>query len=199
MDDDELWKHITRSVEPIDKSDITYQDVPDFSDLLMGNDYKSSSANKPSKKKKVKVGSTNSAFEKSKNTSLDALLMQTALTEPAKNQSHVQIDKRTEKRVRKGEMPIDGTLDLHGLRLENAHNKLRQFILSSYQQRKRCLLVVTGKGKRSEDGIGVIKASFPVWLSAPDLSDKVLQFYPAQPKHGGEGAFYVFLRRQRTQ
>ena len=65
------------------------------------------------------------------------------------------------------------------------------------------MLVVTGKGKdRDEPGPiptprGVLRHRVPQWLALPPLSQAVLQVTPAHISHGGEGAYYVYLRRGR--
>ena len=115
-----------------------------------------------------------------------------------------EIDRRTEEKIRKGKMPIDAKLDLHGMSQTQAYQALETFIKKSVEQQKRCLLVVTGKGKAnstSDDwitpGQGVLKQKVPEWLQTSTLKNSVLNFYPAMPKHGGTGALYIYLRRQR--
>jgi DNA-nicking Smr family endonuclease len=63
------------------------------------------------------------------------------------------------------------------------------------RRNKRMLLVVTGKGR---DGVGVLRQSLPLWLNAPSIRPFVLAFDVASRKDGGEGAFYVLLKRQRA-
>lgn len=104
------------------------------------------------------------------------------------------IDRRTHDRVRRGERKIEARLDLHGLRQEEAHDRLMAFIGKSYAAQKRMLLIITGKGVRGE---GVLRSSLRHWLMSSDLSGKILAIEPAQIKDGGSGAFYVFLRRER--
>lgn len=117
------------------------------------------------------------------------------------------LDKRTEARLRKGKMKIDSTLDLHGMGQSEAHRALIAFISRSYEQQKRCLLVITGKGKARDNTNedhwlspprGVLKARTPDWLSDERLRNYVLKAVPAQPKDGGDGALYVLLRRKRS-
>ena len=55
----------------------------------------------------------------------------------------------------------------------------------------QCVLVITGKGRGGE---GVLRAQLPRWLSQPDLRPLVSRLAPAHARHGGSGAFYVFLR-----
>ena len=113
------------------------------------------------------------------------------------------MDKKNFKKLVKGKMEIEGTIDLHGLTADQAKIKLITFINHSYSLGKRLLIVITGKGKhKGFDEFqrpinGVLRQNLPEWLSGPSVSNKVLQVTQAQPKHGGAGAFYVYLRRQR--
>ena len=101
------------------------------------------------------------------------------------------IDRRTNDRLRRGKMQIEGRLDLHGHSQESAHRALNAFIDAAHGQGKRCVLVVTGKGK------GILQSAVPRWLNEPFLRPKVLSIEYAQQKDGGTGALYVLLRRQR--
>jgi len=105
------------------------------------------------------------------------------------------IDRRTADRMKKGEMSIDGTIDLHGLIQDAAYLALHRFVLASAEMERRCLLVVTGKG--SKVGAGVLRSQVPRWLNEPALRPFVLAFSYAQPRHGGDGALYVLLKRRR--
>ena len=105
------------------------------------------------------------------------------------------IDRRTAERMKKGDMDIDGRLDLHGMMQDTAHSALRGFVMASSEMGRRCLLVITGKGNR--EGTGVLRREVPRWLNEPSLRPFVLAFSYAQPRHGGEGAIYVLLKRRR--
>ena len=117
--------------------------------------------------------------------------------------SSPNMDKKNFNKLLKGKMEIEGTIDLHGLTADQAKIKLIAFIDYSYTLGKRLVIVITGKGKhKGYDEFqrpinGVLRQSLPDWLSGPSVSDKVLQVTQAQPKHGGTGAFYVYLRRKR--
>ncbi len=112
-----------------------------------------------------------------------------------------------EKRVRRGQVTIDGRLDLHGLNQTDAQAALIGFIERGAQRGARCLLVITGKGAGEEaagsyapwwrEAPGVIKRRCPEWLADPALSKFVSGTAPAHRRHGGEGAMYVFLRTSR--
>jgi DNA-nicking Smr family endonuclease len=91
-------------------------------------------------------------------------------------------------------MAIDRRLDLHGMTQERAHAALDRFVRGAWTDGARMLLIITGKGS---DGEGVLRRSLPQWLNAGEHAPRVLRMETAQPKHGGGGAFYVLLRRQR--
>ena len=122
-----------------------------------------------------------------------AIVERKNLAPVSKGQSS-ELDRRTEDRLRRGQMSIEGTLDLHGLNQSEAQEALRRFILEAVSQDKRCVLVITGKGR---SGPGVLRQNVPIWLNEEPLEGLVLKSYPAKPKDGGEGALYVYLRRRR--
>lgn len=105
------------------------------------------------------------------------------------------IDRKTADRVRKGEIRTEARLDLHGLNIDSARSALLQFIKTSYATEKRCVLVITGKGRAS--GTGTIRREFPLWLEDSAIKPFILSVSPAQPKDGGTGAFYIYLRKKK--
>jgi DNA-nicking Smr family endonuclease len=107
------------------------------------------------------------------------------------------IDRRTAERLRKGRMDIDRRLDLHGLTQEAAHAALDRAVATAWRDGVRVLLVITGKGSM-KDGGGVVRRNLPRWLAVGANAPRVLRIESAQPQHGGAGAFYVLLRRQRS-
>lgn len=115
----------------------------------------------------------------------------------------VQMDSKAFARMKRGKLKPEGKLDLHGMRVDTAHPALIRFILSAQASGKRLVLVVTGKGKhRDEPGPiptprGVLRNQVPQWLALPPLAQAVLQVAPAHVSHGGDGAYYVYLRRIR--
>ncbi len=111
---------------------------------------------------------------------------------------HREVDRRTAQKLKKGRYPVDVTVDLHGLTQDAAHKRMRTVLLNAHARQQRCVLVITGKGKSGE-GTGVIKRRVPEWLNEPALRAIILRTETAQPEHGGSGALYVLLRRQRTQ
>ncbi|NOX74577.1 MAG: DNA mismatch repair protein MutS [Alphaproteobacteria bacterium] len=114
------------------------------------------------------------------------------------------MDKRNFERLKKGKLQVDGRIDLHGMTLAEAHPALNGFVRDAHADGKRLLLVITGKGGTVRPDIGgmpsrrgVLKSQVPQWLSMAPLSPLVLQVTQATQKHGGAGALYVYLRRQR--
>jgi len=106
------------------------------------------------------------------------------------------VDKRLAERLRRGQLPIEGKLDLHGLTQEEAHDQLAGFIAISQKQGRRCILVVTGKGLWRE-GAGILREMVPRWLNERPNRARVLAVTQAQPQHGGAGALYILLKRLR--
>ena len=119
------------------------------------------------------------------------------------NKAPVQMDKKAFGRMKRGKLMPEGRIDLHGMTLDRAHPALSRFILSAHKNGKRLVLVITGKGKMRDEGgpipvrHGVLRHQVPQWLGMAPLSSVVLQVTQAHVSHGGGGAYYVYLRRQR--
>lgn len=115
----------------------------------------------------------------------------------------VQMDAKSFSKMRRGKMGPEDTIDLHGMTIDQAHPALIDFVLRGHMRGFRLLLVITGKGKRSDDAgpiprqIGVLRHNVPSWLRMAPLGPLVLQVTEAHLKHGGGGAYYVYLRRKR--
>lgn len=108
------------------------------------------------------------------------------------------LDRRTADKLRRGKIPIEAVLDLHGLHQGAAQAELFRFLQISAEAGRRCVLVITGKGSRAGSGeSGVLRRMLPLWLGLAPVSGLVLAHSPAHPRDGGEGAFYVLLRRKR--
>ncbi len=115
----------------------------------------------------------------------------------------VQMDKRQFQRMSRGKLEPDARIDLHGMTLAQAHGALNGFILRAYASGLRLVLVITGKGKTlADDGPiprrqGALKHDVPHWLRMAPLGPVVLEIREAHLRHGGAGAYYVYLRRAR--
>jgi DNA-nicking Smr family endonuclease len=112
------------------------------------------------------------------------------------------MDRRTFQRIKRGKSKPDARIDLHGMTVAVAHPALTSFVLKSHAAGHRLLLVITGKGRGGEDDDpvpvrrGILRQQVPHWLTIPPLASVVLQVEPAHDRHGGSGAFYVYLRRR---
>lgn len=140
-----------------------------------------------------------------------------ALPPPEEKHTH-QMDRRNALRLRRGQMEIDATLDLHGRSQAEAHGALNAFLAEAAMRGDRCTLVITGKAPllSRDSGLedqgwdeetsagdlrierrGVLRRMLPRWLSEPQNHARVIAWHPARGRHGGGGAFYVLLRRTR--
>ena len=115
----------------------------------------------------------------------------------------VRMDHGTHKKMRRGKLKPEARIDLHGMTLAQAHPVLIRFILGAHDDGLRLVLVITGKGKDRDDPgpipirRGVLKHQVPNWLHMPPLGRVVLDIREAHIRHGGTGAYYVYLRRAR--
>lgn len=115
----------------------------------------------------------------------------------------VRMDRRAHRDLTRGKLAPEGRIDLHGMTLAEAHPELIRFVMNAHRSGKRLVLVITGKGKRVDDHgpvpqrVGVLRHQVPHWLTQPPLGTVVQQIAPAHLKHGGMGAYYVYLRRGR--
>lgn len=110
------------------------------------------------------------------------------------------MDRRAHRRIRSGHTPIDASLDLHGKNRREAFAALRAFIRRSAAEGKSVVRVITGRGRRIwewDKQDGVLHSSLEEWLAHKDIAPYVIR--PPQPAgigHGGEGAWYVRLRKR---
>ena len=115
----------------------------------------------------------------------------------------VQMDQKAFGRLRRGKLKPEARVDLHGMTVAQAHPVLMGFILRSAGAGHRLVLVITGKGKHRDDGgpiptrFGVLRHQVPQWLSMAPLGGLVMQITESHIRHGGQGAYYVYLRRTR--
>ncbi len=109
---------------------------------------------------------------------------------PARNPE--MLDVRIERNLSLGDVMIEAKLDLHGKTEAAAHKALQEFIEKQHNLNRRMLLVITGKGK---DGASVLRTNLPRWCEIPPLQGSILAVRTAAPHHGGEGAYYLLLKK----
>ena len=97
-------------------------------------------------------------------------------------------------------------LDLHGFSLVEANKIVKNFIINSFNSGYKKLLIVTGKGLRSKshdnpylsENLSVLKYSVPEYIkNNENLSNKISKISTADPKDGGDGAIYIFLKNNK--
>lgn len=119
--------------------------------------------------------------------------------------------RRAARRIVRNPETIDARIDLHGMRQREAYPALKGFLRASQARGHRLVLVITGKGSARdlhqpdhgdweapplhEAPRGVLRRLVPEWLAKPEFREVVVSVSPAHPRHGGEGALYICLRR----
>ncbi|MCR9136943.1 MAG: Smr/MutS family protein [Alphaproteobacteria bacterium] len=104
------------------------------------------------------------------------------------------IDGPVHRKLARGRLPLEASLDLHGLTQNQAFAMLHGFLTRARQKGLRHVLVITGKGT-SYGSDGALRRAVPIWLRGPELKDIASGFKPAARGHGGDGALYVRLRK----
>ena len=122
-----------------------------------------------------------------------------------RSEHKIEINKNN-KKLRKGKIPIDKKIDLHGLSLMSAKDVFEQTILECFKKNLRCLLFITGKGLKTEAGQGLsdarlyhgkIRNDFVGWTEDARHSKIILNVQQASAQYGGDGAFFVYLRKKK--
>jgi DNA-nicking Smr family endonuclease len=102
------------------------------------------------------------------------------------------LGRRGKQRIARGRDAIEARLDLHGLTQSEAHGELSRFLRIASAQEAKLVLVITGKS-------GVLRQQVPQWLGLPEFRGLVIGFETAGKIHGGDGALYVRVRRNRPR
>lgn len=165
------WARVVKSVKPIGDTAITF-DLPDEEIAAPKEDRRAEGdVPHPNRPRPYKVQKKNS------------------------QRRGTPADRGKEKKVRRGQTSISATLDLHGHTQVTAAAALESFLARHRRQGARCVLVITGKGKLGE---GVLRRRFMDWITSKEASPIVSGYAQAHQRHGGSGAFYVFLRRANS-
>ncbi|WP_437606506.1 Smr/MutS family protein [Sorangium sp. So ce834] len=107
----------------------------------------------------------------------------------------LDVDPRELRRLRRARYAVDGTLDLHGLRLEAAREAVEAFICKRQRDGDRVVAIVHGKGNHSPGGHAVLRGEIAAWLSHGRVARHVAAFATAPDAEGGAGAVLVLLAR----
>ena len=102
------------------------------------------------------------------------------------------LSKKNIKELNSGKFKVQSKIDLHGYKLKEAKILFFEFLQNSFYSNKRNVLVISGKGV---NGNGKIKLSIPVWITSSSLSPLIYFYSFAAPKDGGNGAYYIRLRK----
>ena len=111
-----------------------------------------------------------------------------------------------DKKLKRGKIPIDKKIDFHGMTLDQAKKRFFLTINDCFYSKKRCILFITGKGinKNNFSKIntklykGKIRNDFLNWINQKEVVSKILNVTPADAAHGGDGAFFLYLRKNKT-
>jgi DNA-nicking Smr family endonuclease len=101
------------------------------------------------------------------------------------------------RRMRLGELPIDATLDLHGMRVDEARAAVEAFVRDRRVKSDHVVTIVHGRGRNSPGGVPVLRGEVAAWLSEGRASTHVAAFATAPDPLGGEGAICVLLAGHR--
>lgn len=89
-------------------------------------------------------------------------------------------------------------VDLHGYTIPLGYERLKSAISEAIQRKSRILKVITGKGRPNpEPESPTLKSIFPKWMQEPFFTTKTIKIRKASPEHGGEGAFFVYLKHKK--
>jgi DNA-nicking Smr family endonuclease len=120
-------------------------------------------------------------------------------TAPLRKQPGTTLDGTWDRRLSRGSVAPDLTVDLHGHNLATAWHLLDRRLEQAIAAEARLLLLVTGKPPGPERPIkrGAIRAAVGDWLAASRHAAAIAAVRTAHPRHGGAGALYIVLRRRR--
>jgi len=160
-------------------------------------------------KKGIKKNPTNIKVQNQKTK--DTERIKESKIEIIKKPQYLNRAPKTRKVIKKGQISIDKKIDFHGKNIFQAEAEFETNVISGYKQKKRCLLFITGKGlhkqKNFYDGstnsnpklfYGKIREAFLKWVKKPEFAKYILISKKAKLEHGGDGAFYVYLRKNKN-
>lgn len=191
-----LWEQVTKTMQPPLSSKAVKKSERKKKPRSTSSKPKSTVSHGLSELKIFEIGS------KSQTTLGQSLAMDRNGPKKPASKPVLQMDQKSFSKMRRGKLAPEAQLDLHGMTLNQAHPTLTQFILAAQRAGRRLVLVITGKGEgglhtSASSERGVLRRQVPQWLYAPSLRRAILQVDQAHITHGGEGAYYVYLKRRR--
>lgn len=195
----ELWEQVARTAQPMHRAPLRAPEAPaaEPAELVMPADLPMPA--RVPEPFRLPTGFRPGAKARSATTRIDLA----PTPAQAFAEAPLRMDAGTHKSMTRGKVSPEARLDLHGMTLAEAHPELIRFLMNAQSDGKRLALVITGKGKDRDDGgpipsrIGALRHQMPHWLALPPLRHIVLQASQAHLKHGGAGAWYIYLRRLR--
>lgn len=185
-EDDILWEHVTSSITPLKgkrKAAQAASAAPVTTPAAAAGKKTAATKTKP-----IPVATPQRSTRE--------VASRPATPPPSASRTTAGFDRATETKLRKGHLEIEGRIDLHGMTQDEAYRALTRFVIRAHAQHKRTVLVITGKGRLSQGG-GVLRRLLPLWVAQADLKTCVLACTPAATKDGGDGAFYLRLRKHK--
>lgn len=112
------------------------------------------------------------------------------------------LDTNWDRKLARGQASPDFTLDLHGCTLDAAHSRLLHGLAQARAMGARLVLLVTGRPRPADPADrmtrrGAIRAKVIDWLAASEHAHDIAAIRGAHPRHGGQGALYIVLKRKR--
>ncbi len=107
------------------------------------------------------------------------------------------LDGHWDRRMAKGGVQPDVTIDLHGHTLASAYARLDMALAQAKAADMRLMLLITGKARAPDSGRGAIRGAVSDWLASSRHASEIAAVRNAHPRHGGDGALYIVLRRRR--
>lgn len=111
---------------------------------------------------------------------------------------HHPFEKPVKRKLSRGRLALEARIDLHGMFQSEAHALLLDFLVHAHERGLRHVLVITGKGS-SMGSEGALRRAVPLWFSKPEFRYLISSHEAAAQHHGGEGALYVRLSRQKGE
>jgi DNA-nicking Smr family endonuclease len=179
----EVWAQVARTVTPLEKRRAAVQAAA----LVTAPKAVVSAPVSPPKKVKGRI---------------PAPLPPKPVSAKPKADAPLHLDGSWEKRISKGTLAPDFSLDLHGSNLDQAYVRLMHGLTQAKAMGARVVLIVTGK-PRPVDAMdrgtarGAIRAKITDWLGASDHAHDIVAIRGAHRRHGGQGAIYVVLKKRR--